>query len=176
MPAKKWLLIFIILIGGSAVLASYIDGALNYPGAGQILWGGMPQMVRSLSTANMLPAAAGFFVFTSFILMRFDSQITLFNHRFGFGLLSMLYAAILIPSALWLPLTILAVEQASQVLLWVVRLILVIIALASLGLLFVLLKAKPPQSSLAHRTAIIGSLFFCLQTVIFDAILWGALF
>jgi hypothetical protein len=75
-----------------------------------------------------------------------------------------------------MPLTLLTVEQASTGLLWVVRIVLAIVGLASLGLLLALSTIKPPQSSWAYKMAIIGAAFFCVQTAILDAIIWGSLF
>ena len=47
---------------------------------------------------------------------------------------------------------------------------------ASLGLFFALQKVRPPQPAWAYRLAMVGSMFFCIQTVILDAIVWGAFF
>ena len=125
MRAEKWLMVFINLTGGAAVLGSYAHGLLTHPGAGEVLWGGVPQSVRPFYTAGMFLAAAGYFAFTYFILFRLDPRDTRVYGRFGFNVFNALYAAILIPSALWMPLTFLAVEQSSLWLLWIVRVVLV---------------------------------------------------
>jgi hypothetical protein len=176
MDANKRWLIAIILIGGVAVLGSYIWGIQARPDAGQILWGGVPEKIRPFYTVNMFLAAAGYFLFTFFILFRLDSIKTKVTSRFGFGVFHSLYAAILIPSALWLPLTFLAVDQSSQALLWMVRIVLSVVGAASLGLFFALRKVRPPQPAWAYRLGMIGSMFFCIQTMILDAIVWGAFF
>jgi hypothetical protein len=176
MHAQKWLMMFINIIGGLAVLGSYIYGFLSQPNAAKILWGGVPQSVRPFYTAGMLLAAAGYFAFTYFILFRLAPSDTRVFNRFGFGAFNTLYSAILFPSALWLPLTFLAAEQASTDLLWTVRTVLVVVGLASLGLLLALLSVRPPQSSWAYKMAITGSVFFCVQTALLDATIWGSLF
>ena len=176
MPAKKWLMLFINLAGGSAVLGSYAYGVLTHPDAGQILWGGVPASIRPFYTAGMLLAAAGYFAFTYFILFRLNPSDTQVAGRFGFGLFTTLYAAILIPSALWMPLTFLAVEQPSVALVWMVRAVLALVGVASLGLLFALIYVNPRQPLWARRIALAGSAGFCLQTVLLDAILWGVFF
>ena len=158
------------------MLGSYVQGILTHPGAGQILWGEVPQSIRTFSTAGMFLAAVGYFSFTYFILLRLNPNDTRVTTRFGFGVFNAIYAVILITSALWMPLTFLAVEQSSQVLLWTVRIVLVVVGAASLGLLFALLKVKPRQPLWAYRLAVIGSVFFCIQTVLMDAILWGSFF
>ena len=176
MHAKKWLMIVINVIGGFAVLGSYIYGILSHPEAGRMLWGGVPQMIRPFYTVGMLLAATGYFAFTYFILFRLDPVQTRVANRFGFGVFNVLYATILIPSALWMPLTFLAVENSSLALLWTVRIVLAVVGLASLGLLLALLTVKPPQPLWAHKLAVTGCVFFCIQTVLLDAIVWGSLF
>ncbi len=61
----------------------------------------------------------------------------------GYRVFMLLFAGILIPSALWLPLTMLAVGQTSQALVWLVRLDLALVAIASLGLFLSLLMVQP---------------------------------
>lgn len=170
---KRWL-IAIILIGGSAVIGSYIWGFQARPDAGQILWGRVPEAIRPLYTVNMFLAAAGFFLFTYFILFGMEPMETKATGQFG--LFHGLYAAILIPSALWLPLTFLAVDQSSQPLIWLVRITLGVVGAASLGLFFALWKVRQPQTAWAYRLAVVGCIFFCIQTVILDALVWSAFF
>ena len=176
MPARKWLLVIINLIGGTAVLGSYVYGFQARADAGQILWGGVPQVIRPYYTIGMFLAATGYFAFTYFILFRLPVQHTKVAGKYGFSLFNVLYIAILVPSALWLPLSLLAVEQSSQVLGWVVRIVLAVVAVASLGLFFALHKVQPRQPVWAHRLSLLGSVGFCFQTVLLDAILWGVLF
>jgi hypothetical protein len=175
MYAQKWHLVLINILGGIAVLGSYIYGFLSQPDAAKILWGGIPESLRPFYTTGMLLAAAGYFAFTYFIFFRLTPRDTHVYNRLGVRIFNILYSAILIPSALWLPLTFLAAEQASAGLLWVVRIVLAIVGLASVGLLLALLSVKPHQSSWAYKIAIIGSVFFCIQTAILDAIIWGSL-
>ena len=174
--AKKKPLLIIILVGGIAVLASYVLGPLTQPGAASLLWGGVPQGIRPLYTVGMFLGAGGYFAFTYFILFRVTPDMAHKASRFGFGLFNALYAAILLPSALWMPLTLLAAEQSSPALLWLVRLDLWTVAAASLGLLWALLAIEPRQPRWAHRLALVGSILFCLQTVILDAIVWVSFF
>lgn len=176
MNAKKWLMLWIILLGGGGVIASYLWGFLSYPNAEQALWGGVPGNIRPFYTAGMLLGAAGFFAFTTFLLFRLDPATTLVFHRFSYGVFNILLAAILIPSALWMPLTILALQGSSLCLLWVVRVVLSVVGLTSLGLLFALIKLEPRRPRWAHRLAVAGCVGFCLQTVLLDAIVWVAYF
>lgn len=175
MRARRWLIV-VILLGGLAVLGSYLWGSLARPDAAQILWGGIPEKIRPYYTVNMLLAAAGYFPFTFFILFRLDPRTARLAGRFGYNLFTWLYAAILLPSALWLPLVYVAVEQSSQAWLWLVRVSLILVGAASLGILVILLKNRPQKAGIAYRLAVVGSIFFCIQTVLLDAIVWGAFF
>jgi hypothetical protein len=176
MHAKKWLMVAINLLGGSAVLGSYAWGFVTHADAGQALWGGVPAGLRPFYTAGMFLAAAGYFSFTYFLLLRLDPNSTRIFGRFGFGGFNALYAAILIPSALWMPLTFRTLESAGSGWGWTVRIVLAVVGLASLGLFFALWKVKPQQPRWAHRLAVVGSAAFCLQTAVLDAIVWAAFF
>jgi hypothetical protein len=176
MHAKKRLMILINLIGGIAVLGSYAIGIITHTDAGQTLWGGVPQSIRPFYTAGIFLAATGYFAFTYFILFRLDPNETQVSNRFGFGLFNALYLAILFPSALWMPLTFQAIERSSLELLWLVRLVLIVVGTASVSLFVAVLKVTPRQPLWAHRIALVGSVVFCFQTAILDAILWSAFF
>jgi hypothetical protein len=175
MHPEKRLFVLINIFGGIAVLGSYVLGFLARADAGTILWGGVPQSLRPFYTINMFLAAAGYFAFSIFILSLNPEKTKVFR-RSGFGMFNTLFAAILISSALWMPLTLLAVEQATPLWSWLVTIDLALVALASLGLLFALLTVQPRQSAWLHRFAVLGSIFFCIQTVILDAIVWVSYF
>jgi hypothetical protein len=168
-------LIIINILGGLLVLASYAWGFLVEPKAGDILWGGVPASLRPVYTISMFLAAAGYFVFSIFIL-HLDPERTKILNWPGFKVFNILFAVILIPSALWLPLTMLALNHASQLFVWFVRLDLVLVALGSLGLLYALIKVHPRKTAWLQRLAIIGGLLFIFQTVILDAVIWAANF
>ena len=176
MHKSKWLMLEINFVGGVAVLGSYALGAASHPEAGQLLWGGVPSVIRTVYTAGMFLAASGYFAFTYFILFRLNPDHTRVTDRIGFGIFTIIYTLILLPSALWMPLTILTIEQSSVALLWATRFVLVVVALSSLGLIVALAKVQPRLPLWAYRVALIGSLFFCFQTVLLDAIVWGSLF
>jgi hypothetical protein len=176
MNAKKWLMLFINLLGGGGVIGSYIWGFLTHPNAGQALWGGVPGSIRPFYTAGMFLAAAGYFAFTYFILFRLNPNETRVFNRFPFGLFNVLYAAILIPSALWMPLTLFALEGPSLGFVWAVRIVLSMVGMASVTLLLALLNVEPRLPRWAHRLAVAGCVGFCLQTAVLDAIVWVAFF
>ena len=174
-PLKR-VMLAINVLGGMAVLGSYAWGFRTHANASEILWGGVPGAIRPLYTAGMFLAAAGYFAFTYFILFRLPPDETKVAGRYGFDLFNVLYAIILFASAHWMPLTFAAIEAHSLPLAWFVRLILAIVAAASLGLLAALLRVEPKRPLWAQRLAGIGAAAFCAQTAVLDALVWSAFF
>lgn len=173
MDRQKRSLIALNVIGGAAVLASYVVGVRAI--SGEALWGGVPESLKPLYTLNMLLAAAGYFLFTFYIVFRLDSKTTLVAGRFRYQSFHVLYALVLIPSAAWLPLTGYMVEHPSPFAWACVRIDLALVALGSLGLIASLLDlgSKAPRG---RALAIAGLVPFCLQTVVLDALVWPAFF
>ena len=174
-PLKRWLL-FINVVGGLGVLGSYAWGLSTHPGAGAALWGGTPEAWQRLSTANMLPAALGYMGFTIYLLLQPHPEHKRVLGRLGYGSLLSLYAAVLLPSAAWMPLTFAALASPTPVLVWSIRALLALIGLASIGLLLAIGSLQVRRPAWAWRLALIGCAVFCLQTVIFDAVIWSAFF
>ena len=172
---KKISWVLINLLGGSAVIGSYVYGFLTRTEAPQVLWGGVPAGLRPFYTAWMLPAAVGYLALAYFVFRLDPGEIKVFGH-FDFTIFNVLYLLILVPSALWMPLTLLAIEHSSAVLLWMVRMDLALVAVGSLGLLLVVLNIRPRPLNWLRLLAIFGSVVFCLQTVILDAIVWSIYF
>lgn len=163
------------LLGGLAVLGSYAYCLSAYSAQAGDFWGGVPDGLRPLYTVNMGLAAAGYFAFTYFLMYRLKPTSG-GSERFGLGTFNSLYVMILLPSALWMPLTFAMLESPSEGLWWTIRLTLAAVVIGSLGLLAGLVAVRPRSPSLAHKLAIAGSLAFCLQTAILDALVWPAYF
>jgi len=168
-------LIVLNVIGGFAVLVSYAMGLGSESSVGAALWGGVPESIRPLYTVNMFLAAAGYFLFTPYILFRLQPGQIRIAGRFGYRLFHLLYALVLFPSAIWLQLTELMIAQPSAWMWAVVRLDLALVGLGSLGLLVSLL-ALTSAAPRGRVLAIVGTLPFCLQTALLDAIVWPAFF
>lgn len=172
---QNWLAALVV-VGGAAVLSSYAYGLLA-PGADSgALWGGIPGSWLPAYQANMVLATAGFFAYTYFLLLRVDPGAVSIGGRFRFGLFYLLYAGILIPSALWMPLTLAMLRQPGDLLWWAVRAVLTAAGLSALGLTAALVALTPRKPRWAYVLAVVGSLPFTLQTLILDAILWPAFF
>jgi hypothetical protein len=176
MNAQQRLLAGIIALGGLAVIGSYAFVLNTYPGIDRALWGGVPGGVRPVYTFSMFLAAAGFFAFTFLILFRLSPQTVRLPSRLGFRLFLILYLLILVPSAVWMPLTATMIEHPNPITWLGVRLVLVLVGLSSLELTGCLIGLRPRPQGVTFGLALAGSLAFCVQTVLLDAIIWPAYF
>jgi hypothetical protein len=172
----KMALLIINVLGGAAVLGSYVDGFLAHPRSASALWGNVPAFLLPFYAVSMLAAAAGYLAFTFFILVRLDPDETRIGGRFFYRVFLWLYAVILAPSALWMPLTFATLAAPSPVLWAVVRIVLAIVGLAALALLVALLGTRPGSHRGARGLAIAASILFFIRTGILDALVWPAFF
>jgi hypothetical protein len=167
-------LLWLNVIGGAAVLGSYVYG-LNRLGAdANLAWGGIPDSWRGLYTLNMFAAAAGYFPFTAFLLFAVDTRLARVAGRLPFTTFHWIYLVILAGSALWLPLTCVWIEQGGDLLWATIHLTLLAVGFASLTLVAALATLSPRQPAWAYALALAGTLPFFVQTAILDALLWPA--
>ena len=172
MHPLKQVMLWINIVGGIAVIGSYVWGFKAVSNAGTVLWGSVPDNLRRASTTWMPLAALGYFLFTYLLLFRLNPEETQIAGRFGFAAFNWIYALILAPSALWMPLSAWALQNPIAARVWVVRLILWLVALASLLLIAALLSLHPRAPALAYGLAVAGSIALAVQTVVMDAVLW----
>jgi hypothetical protein len=176
MHPQRLALAWINVLGGLAVLGSYAWGFLAHPETVGALWGGVPAGLRPVYTANMFLAAGGYFLFTHFVFVRLAPGSTRVGARLGYGVFPLLYVLVLVPSALWMPLTFLLLEAPSAPLWWGVRLDLALVGAGSLGLLASLLVLREPAPARGRVAALVGLVPFVLQTAVLDALVWPAFF
>lgn len=175
MDTQQWVLVAINLVGGTLVIASYVHGLLAHPTAREDLWGSVPNRLRRVYTTCMLLAAAGYFAFTYYVLFVLEpEEVEIFGSLNYYWLFHILYALILFPSALWMPLTFAMIRHPSQRLWWTIRITLSIVGLASLCMLGALLSLDPRETTLVYWFAVAGSATFCIQTALLDAVVWPA--
>ncbi|HAA56287.1 MAG TPA: hypothetical protein DCE42_16100 [Myxococcales bacterium] len=165
-------LLLLNIIGGIAVLGSYVYGFMGSEAQIESIWGGISSAMRPYYKISMLTAAAGYFPFTLFFLWRAEDTSSWLGGKMGGKELLVLYALMLFPSALWLPVTFVLVASPSFFLWLSVCIILATVGLASLGLLLALLTWRPGRWDAFRVAAVIGCVAFCVQTVLFDAIIW----
>jgi hypothetical protein len=94
----------------------------------------------------MLLAATGYFFLTYFLLFRLDPRVVRIAGRFGYSLFHVLYLLILIPSALWTPLTLVMLRAPSPWLWAIIRLTLAAVALGVAGAVDCLAHPTPEET------------------------------
>ena len=174
MQRQSIILLVINIIGGCAVIGSYLYGFHVHPDRTANLWGGVPKSIMPLYTASMLAAAIGYLAFTGFILFFVHPEQAVIAGRFSYRASHWLYAAVLLFSAFWMPLTFAMIGQPSAGLWALVRITLAIVGIGSIGLLAALAALQPASPAWAYRSALIGCAAFCFQTAVLDALVWTA--
>lgn len=169
---EQRVLLGVLLVGGIAVLASYVQGYLSHPEVRWEIWGGIPIEMRPVYTVSMVLAALGYFPMTTFFLLRVDPGTFRVAGRFGFSLITLSYVVVMAGSAAWMPLTYAMIGSPTAGLWVIVRIVLVAVAAGSLGLLFALLAGTEKTPKHWHRLAVLGCVFFCWQTMVLDALIW----
>lgn len=172
---EKIILVLVNIIGGTAVLGSYAWGILTRPDAGA-LWGGVPESVMPLYSVSMVTAAAGYLAFTAFLLFAVDAGAVRVAGRFGYRLFTWLYVLVLAPSAAWMPLTFAMIDAPSSWTWVALRLVLAVVGAASAGILVSLVYLSPRSAPAVRGAAVAGSILFCFQTLVLDAMVWTAFF
>ncbi len=175
MATQQIILLIVNAIGGIAVIGSYIYGLNVQSGGASILWGGVPENIRPVYTISMILSALGYFAFLYYILFRLSpSEVTIAN-TFGFSLFFAIFILILLPSALWMPLTNLYVGAPSTGTWVIIRAILALVGIGSIALVWALLSLQA-REGVAYWLAVAGGGYFAIHTAILDAIVWAALF
>lgn len=153
------------VVGGAAVLASYVLWLGNPSNDAGALWGTIGGAGRALYTVSMLAAASGYFAFAPFLL-RHGDRAPLTFHR-----LDLLLVLVLLPSALWMPLAFEYLDAPSRGLWVTMRAGLLITGGASAAIVHAVWSVRdaPPR---ARRLALAGALAFTFQTLVLDALVW----
>lgn len=173
LPTARTQFAWLNVVGGVAVLGSYVLGVVSDPDGGGAVWGGVPDALRPVYTVCMFLAAGGYFLFSHYVFLGLPPEVRVLG-RFGFGAWTAIYAAILIPSALWMPLTQQMIADPSPALWWSIRLVLFTVGLASVLLIEAVRSAEPRGRG--RVLAIVGAVFFAFQTAVLDALIWPAYF
>mgnify|MGYP001029594577 CR=1 FL=1 len=176
MGTQQLILLAINVVGGVAVIGSYVLGLQGQPGGMNALWGGVPENIRPLYGISMLISAAGYLAVVYFLLFRLAPDSVNFGGRFGFGLFYVIVIGILLPSAFWMPLTNVYVAGASAGVWIAIRTVLALVGLASIALVWALASLHAQQGGTAYWLAVFGSGYFAFHTAVLDAIIWAALF
>jgi hypothetical protein len=176
MHRDKRVMAWINVIGGVAVLGSYVHGIWTHPEAAGDVWGGVPQSLKPFYTFSMLTAAAGYLTFTYFLFFCVEPDEARVADRFSLRLFNALYVLILLPSALWMPLTFAMLDDPHEGLWMLIRLVLALVGIGSLAMIAALVALAPRLPAVPYWLAVAGSIAFSVQTALLDAVVWPAYF
>jgi hypothetical protein len=172
MGTQQIILLIINILGGAAVIGSYIYGLRGQDGGANVLWGGVPAGIRPVYTVSMIISALGYFAFMYFLLFRLNPS----ESNVAYSLFFVIFLLILVASAFWMPLTNMYVNNPG-VGLWIgVRAVLALVGLGAIALVWALISLQLDTRGVAYWLAVAGAGYFAFHTAILDAIVWAALF
>lgn len=174
----QWKIItgIIVALGGLGVVISYIIGAVKNPESASALWGGVSRNVIPFYALGMILSAIGFLATAYYLFFKIDALSAKFFGALDFKFFIIIYLLILIPSALWMTLTIRMVKNPGIGLEAGIRTVLILVALGSLLMLLSLITLRPRVIDWTYYLAVVGSVFFFLHTAVLDATVWTILF
>lgn len=172
MGTLQLILLIINILGGAAVILSYIYGLRGQAGGANVLWGGVPENIRPIYFVSMIISALGYFAFIYYIFFRIDPADSNISYYWFFAIFIVMLGA----SAFWMPLTNMYVNSGGAGLWIAIRVVLAVVGLASIGLLWALLALNPTTRGVSYWLAVAGAGYFAFHTAVLDAIIWAALF
>ena len=176
MPRPNLALVVLNVFGGIAVLGSYVAAFSGSAEFQDGLWGGVPESLRALYTINMLLAAAGYFPFTWLFARRTTPAEFRAITGAPYTLLFALYALVLIPSALWLPMTARMIASPDPALWLAIRAVLALVGIGSTGILLTAFRYAARRGCRMSWAAALGAIPFFVQTALLDALVWPAFY
>jgi hypothetical protein len=175
METESIILLVIIVAGGLAVLGSYVLGLRGGPEGSSALWGGVPERARPVYVSSMLVSVVGYFAILWYLFFELVPSEVAIGSQGGFTLLYPIFILVLVPSALWLPLTKHYLTDPKPARWIAIRSLLFVVGLASIALVWALFALEPAGSGVAHWFAVAGSLYFAFHTFVLDGLVWAAL-
>jgi hypothetical protein len=145
----KIILLLINILGGAAVIGSYMLGLRGESRGSNALWGGVPARVRPVYSVSMILSAIGYLAVLYFIFFKLVPSEVVIGGRFGFAVFVPIFLLILIPSALWMPLTNHYVSTPGTGMWIAVRTALFVVGLASIALAWAFFALQPDNHGAA---------------------------
>ena len=172
---SSWLVLlaWIHLSLGAAVPTSYLAAARIWPEHVPSLWGMLPQAWRFPYTVSMVAAAVGYLVFSYYLASAAVAYVARGSEKAWAKRVCVGQLAVLIPSALWMPLTLFALS-AGKAWLAIIQIVLALVALGTIYLASLIWRSGHRPA--LRRIALLGVAAFAWQTVALDACLWPQYF
>ena len=161
MSDRNKLISIIAILGPCVLLSYYIAAQYNTKGI-VALWGNIPEHIKIYYPIGMLIATIGFFPFT---------YLTVFKSADPKRYI-LPYVFILVPSIMWMPLTVSYINNPNELLWLVIRLVLILVAVGAILIYMRMKKEFKGQQSSIYLFALIGVLGFIGHTLLLDGLLW----
>ena len=175
MDTLQIILLIMNIVGGVAVIGSYVLWLRGSPGGADAFWGGVPAKIRPVYTVSMVLSAIGYLALLYYLFFEAVPDKLQIAGSPGFVWFIPIVVLMLFPSALWMPLSGLYLDRPSAGAWIAVRGVLFVVGLASIALAWALLSLEP-AGGVAYWIAAVGSVWFALHTFVLDSVLWAALF
>ncbi|MGM0368697.1 MAG: hypothetical protein ACQEP2_09085 [Actinomycetota bacterium] len=166
----------VVIVGGISVIGSYIIGAIRNPVGASALWGGVSKNIIPYYVLGMVLSAIGFLATAYYLFFKIDISSVKILGGLDFRFFIFIYLLILVPSALWMPLTIRMVNNPSSGLVAGIQIVLILVAIGALLMFVSLLTLSPKVLDWSYYLSVIGSGIFFLHAAVLDASLWTTLF
>lgn len=161
MSDRKKLIATIAILGPCVLLSYYIAAQFNTKGI-DALWGNIPDNIKVYYPIGMLVATIGFFPFT---------YLTVFKSANPKHFL-LPYLLVLIPSILWMPMTVSYINNPNELIWILIRIVLILVAVGAILIYIRIKKEYGAEKSTVYLFALIGILGFIAHTLFLDALLW----
>jgi hypothetical protein len=177
MSTQQILFLTINLIGGLAVLGSYVIGLGMFPEYREALWGEVRGNLRTGIIISMLFAALGYLAFCYVALFQngledFTKSDWLNSYTF-----SILVAIFLISATFWMPSAIAYLNFSNTYWLVICIASLWVTAISLAALVGIVITSDVEIiGSVSHYVAIIGIGLITFHCLVFDAIIWSIMF
>jgi hypothetical protein len=165
------LIFFLVnLVGGIAVLGSYVVGLYIYPDFRNALWGGVTGGWKTLFTVSMFFAAAGYLIFCYSMTISDAADESSFLGRHTYSILA---AFFLFSASVWMPAT-LKYLATNDNLWWILSVISLWTTAASLCFLTVSFGLSNYEGigTLQFSLTLVGIIWITFHCLVFDAIIW----
>ncbi len=175
MSTTKKIFLGINLLGGLSVLSSYIFCFILYPTRSASLWGSASDPVIKFFVISMFLAASGYIWVTFYLLKGNKLDAVHVGTIKGTKIINLLYVVVLVCSTIWMPASISFSMSENIFTEFIIRLVLWMVGLASVGILILIYKIKfsyGKSSLLSHMFALLGAMVFTIHTLVLDAVIW----
>ena len=165
--------VLINVVGGIAVLGSYVLCLMMFPEQREALWGGVVGTTRNIVVISMLFSAAGYLAFLYISVFNVSTDLFSEKSLMNGNLILILALTFLLSSTAWMP-TSVAFLETSNNLYWNLSVASLWVAAISLIGLFiaVFITDFSGASNLPKIISVAGLGMITFHCLVFDAIMW----